>query len=217
MFGEVNKARLKIMLGLLVVLATATYMKFDRLEKEETAIHTEMIKEVQEKIKDYQVINKDLGIYSNANLSYTEIISVQEQIAGYQFPGYEKDYIVIITDEEFELSYYAKQIDEENDDKGIITGKTYRTSKEIYVHKDYIGHALLHEIGHAVDFTHDYTNDHSFIKIYEKIEHDDYYSGSIREYFAEGYSRFLKGELNENIREDAKLIRYFERILKVEY
>lgn len=212
MFGPTNKIRLAVMVMMAISslgLLCQSYKNNNAPSEKELA--------ALERVAEYTVIDEELKVYSKVELDEEEKEKITEQIErlSVELPRYKKDFLIIITDDELEPGTYAAK--KAMEDGGLITGKTLYSSKEIYLHKDFVEITLLHEIGHAVNFTHGFTYEKEFQEIFQKAEAEDYYTSIDSEYFAEGYSRFLKGELNENIREDAELISYFEKNLKIEY
>ena len=102
-------------------------------------------------------------------------------------PLYNYDYSIILTAEElYTDAPYAQGLP--------IAGTTNAKEKTIRIKYHRLEDTLLHEIGHAVDRTYNYSQTEEFLAIYNLVEHNGYYTITPREYFAYCYDRFLRGE-----------------------
>ena len=162
-----------------------------------------------------KLLNEKYNIYSIANLTedqeeiYTEYIEYIFQ----NVPMYENDYTIYIVDDELDsLNPYTRSWLAQDYFITAITNKGYRT---ITLHKDWIALSLSHEVGHAVDNTYGFSKTKEFKELYAKVEHDEYLTGDIGEYFADGYEKFV--EWGFNLTDDTELIEYYEKILGQEY
>lgn len=165
--------------------------------------------------ESYVVFDEKHNIYSNVEMSET----LESLYKGYfekqcqNLPLYNNDYAIIITDDvltstnPYTVKFYKEGY--------TITANTNALRKTIVLDKKYISSSFHHEIGHAVDNTYHFSKSEEFEVLYNNIEHDDYLTSSISEYFAESYARFLLGTMNKKTEKD--LIKYFEKILDVAY
>lgn len=102
-------------------------------------------------------------------------------------PLYNYDYRIILTDEELHVNTpYAQGLP--------IAGYTSAAEKTIYIRYHALENTLIHEIGHAVDRSADYSQTEEFQVLYNMVEHDTYYTCDAREYFAYCYDMFLQGK-----------------------
>lgn len=163
----------------------------------------------------YTVFDEEHNVYSNVVMS-DDLTSLYKTYLDKQFknlPLYENDYAIVLTDDvltsmnPYTTSFY--------DEGYFITANTNAIRKTIVLDKGYITTSFHHEVGHAVDNAYKFSETDEFEKLYNQIEHDDYLTSDIGEYFAEGYARFLNGEIDNNKEKD--LIAYYEDILDIEY
>ena len=164
--------------------------------------------------ENYNVLNEDYNIYTNMEMNddLEELYNAYFNSKMKSLPLYENNYVIVVTDDVLSTSnpYTLKFVE----DDYIITANTNKMRKSIILHKGYIASSFVHEVGHAVDNKYNFSKTEEFKALYDKIEHDDYLTSDIGEYFAEGYALFVNGELYAS---DKELIEYYEGILNTEY
>lgn len=162
----------------------------------------------------YDCVSEEYNIYMTSGINE----GAKEILSGYivkemeNMPLYENDYTIIVVDDTLESKgAYSRQF---NDDyiTQAVTNPAYKT---ITLNKKYIVDSLHHEIGHAVDAQYKFSKSDEFKRLYDLVEHDDYLTGDIAEYFAENYYLFLENDLDP-VR-DTLLIEYYEGILGQTY
>lgn len=117
-------------------------------------------------------------------------------------PLYQNDYYIILT----------ANVENEEDMETDYAGVTNLFRKTIYVEYGSIDHAMLHELGHAVDNTYNFSNTAEFQSLYNSVEHDDYYTSTAQEYFARNYELYVKNQI-----ENQDLKDYYKKILMVDF
>ena len=122
--------------------------------------------------------------------------------------GYNKDYRIILTNQALRTTAeYAQSFT----DDSRVYALTKPQLKIIYVNYHVIDCALLHEIGHTIDYVNDkpLSDGAEFQSLFQKVQNENNYFTNVSvEYFADCYQKYCLGEL-----EDEEVKSYFDRIL----
>lgn len=148
---------------------------------------------------EYIKIDDEYHIYTKDVLSeelaekYVSLIREDLSLVG---TLYKNDYYIVLTDE---INATASDADAaEYVTQSNIAGITFNDEKIIMLKYDRIQDALLHEIGHAIDNTYGFSQTEELKSFYERCGQECYYTATEKEFFAETYSMYVLGMLNNS-------------------
>ena len=123
--------------------------------------------------------------------------------------GYNKDYRIVLTNQALRTTAdYAQSFT----DEGQVYALTKPQLKIIYVDYHMINAALLHELGHTIDYSNPnkpLSDDALFQSLFQKVQNENVYFTNVAvEYFADCYQKYCLRKL-----EDVEVKSYFDKIL----
>lgn len=187
-------------LAVVVTFLCVDYFSPGAVNKFCANIEYEVIKPIQN--PDYHEIYDNVYVDKELDTETEELYQKKFSVYLSDLPLYKYDYKIILTNEDLSgnIPDYAK-----GHDIVAITDSTHKVIKLKYEKFEY---SILHEIGHAVDRYENYSQTEEFQALYNRIEHDTYYTCDAREYFAYCYSFYVVDALD-----DVQVKAYFDQLV----